>query len=277
VVVPFQASSLGGGWGIMTQQASNFPGSRDGRPGVVTVGDLGCVEPMFSDGGTFYGMGVDLHCTAASAFNLVDSAVAGPIAIAGGDGTTGSLVTEPPADNPGFVIWIAGEMFSFELAPGAPVPSNTVWTLRSYIGSIFQSNAGAYSFRPGLRSFSAIGATLRLTYTADNRLVPLTGENGSVANVHTVPDPYYRLRQVAAAADLGVIRFVNLPPRCTIRIYTANGILVRVLQHNNVTTGTENWDIRNRNGQIVGSGVYFYSAEDSHTGIRRVGRMTVVN
>jgi hypothetical protein len=49
-----------------------------------------------------------------------------------------------------------------------------------------------------------------------------------------------------------------------------------VLQHNDPTAGYENWDVRNRNGQLVGSGVYFYNVEDSHTGIRKVGRMTII-
>ena len=57
-----------------------------------------------------------------------------------------------------------------------------------------------------------------------------------------------------------------------IRIYTINGTLVRVLEHDGA--GSDNtafgWDLRNRNNQFVASGVYFYVVEgpngDTHTG-----------
>ncbi len=277
VVVPFEAANLGGGWGIMTQANSNFPGSADGRPGVVTVADLGCVEPMYSDGGIRYGMSSIMLCSASSAFRLQRDAVAGPIAIGGGTGAV-DFTTAAVAANPGFVIYIAGEMFTFELAPGAAVPSNTVWTLRSYIGSIFKNTTtGDYTFRPGLRTFSALGATLRVVYTADNSYVRPPGDEGSIADVHTVPDPYYALTQVSMTGAPGFIRFVNLAPRCTIRIYTSNGTLVTVLQHDDPLSGSQDWNVQSRNGHRLASGVYFYSVEDSHTGKRRVGRMTIVD
>ncbi len=277
VVVPFEAANLGGGWGIMTQANSNFPGSADGRPGVVSVADLGCVEPMYSDGGNLFGMAAILACGAAAPYALSQDAVAGPVAIGGGTGAL-DFGTVAPAANPGFVIYVAGEMFTFELAPGAAVPSNTVWTLRSYIGSIFKHNVtGVYSFRPGLRTFSALGATLRVAYTAENKNVVPTGADGRLADVHTVPDPYYVTSALETTTDAKIIKFVNLPPLSNIRIYTSSGILVRVLQHNSTTIGYENWDVRNRNNQFVASGVYFYSVEDAHTGQRKTGRMTVIN
>ncbi|HKV76381.1 MAG TPA: hypothetical protein VJN95_17815 [Gemmatimonadales bacterium] len=277
VVVPFQANTLGGGWGIMTQAASNAAGSADGRPAVLTIADLGCVEPIRSDDGTRYGMATAMPCTAAAAFQLQQDAVAGPIAIGGSTGAL-DFTTSAVAANPGFVIYIAGEMFTIELAPGAAVPSNTVWTLRSYIGSIFKNNtSGAYTFRPGLRTFSALGATLRVTYTAENKYVRPPGDEGSIADVHTVPDPYYALTQVSMTGAPGFIRFVNLPPLCTIRIYTSNGTLVTVLQHNDPLSGSQDWSVQSRNGHRLASGVYFYSVEDSHSGKRRVGRMTIID
>jgi hypothetical protein len=278
VVVPFTPNKLGGGWGILTTAASAGAGSFDTRPGVVTIADFGCVEPAFSDGGNLLGFPATVFCGAAAPYLMVDSAVAGPVAFGGTGGATGSLASAPPAANPGFAIWVAGEMFTIELAPGAAVPSNTVWTLRSYIGSIFQTGAGAFVFSTSpVRTFSALGATLRVAYTANNKVVPPTGPEGSVANVHTVPDPYYVTSSLETTTDKKVIKFVNLPPQANIRIYTSSGILVRVLQHNSTSSNAEDWDIRNRNNQFVASGVYFYSVEDAHTGIRKTGRMTVIN
>jgi len=60
-------------------------------------------------------------------------------------------------------------------------------------------------------------------------------------------------------------------------------VLVRVLEHHSgnfsatsVSQGNETqWDLRNRNNQVVASGVYFYHIEAGDA--RRVGRFTVVN
>jgi hypothetical protein len=172
---------------------------------------------------------------------------------------------------------IAGDWFLFELAPGASVPSNTVWTLRSYIGSIFNSDAdNTYLFQPGDRTMSAIGAALRINFTAFNGIVTPTNTQDNVANVHTVPDPYYVTSQLERTTDVKEIKFVNLPANATIRIYTTSGVLVQILEHTGKTGGTETWGVRNRNGQFVASGVYFYSVEDADTGARKVGRMTIV-
>jgi hypothetical protein len=79
---------------------------------------------------------------------------------------------------------------------------------------------------------------------------------------------------------------VNLPARAIIRIYSSSGVLVQVLEHNStepgpttdavsVGGGQETWNVRNRNNQVVASGVYFYHIEAGDA--RRVGRFTVVN
>ena len=74
-----------------------------------------------------------------------------------------------------------------------------------------------------------------------------------------------------------VLKFVNLPSRCIIRIYSTSAILVRVITHDDPTDGGEqDWDLRNRNNQFVASGVYFYHVEAAD-GKTKVGRFTVVN
>ena len=65
--------------------------------------------------------------------------------------------------------------------------------------------------------------------------------------------------------------------------YSASGVLVRILEHHagnysptSISQGSEiQWDLRNRNNQVVASGVYFYHLEAGDA--RRVGRFTVVN
>jgi len=82
--------------------------------------------------------------------------------------------------------------------------------------------------------------------------------------------------QFEQTTDTKIIKFVNLPADCIIRIYSSSGVLVSLLEHHsNQFGGAEDWNVRNRNGQFVASGVYFYHIESGDA--RRVGRFTVVN
>jgi hypothetical protein len=48
-----------------------------------------------------------------------------------------------------------------------------------------------------------------------------------------------------------------------------------VLEHDTDADNTDRWDVRNRAGDPVASGVYFYHIEAGEA--RRMGRMTIVN
>jgi hypothetical protein len=100
---------------------------------------------------------------------------------------------------------------------------------------------------------------------------------GQLANVHTVPDPYYVTNALEQSPNSKKLRFVNMPSQAIVRIYTVSGILVQVLTLNDVTGGGEvEWNLRNRNNQFVASGVYFYQVE-TPDGKTKTGRFTVVN
>jgi hypothetical protein len=105
----------------------------------------------------------------------------------------------------------------------------------------------------------------------------ITAGSGDLNNVHTVPDPYYVTNSLEITANTKVLRFVNLPERAIVRIYSSSGILVNILNHNNQGGGgEETWNLRNRNNQFVASGVYFYHVEGPD-GQTKTGRFTVVN
>jgi hypothetical protein len=77
-------------------------------------------------------------------------------------------------------------------------------------------------------------------------------------------------------ANNKILRFVNLPARALIRIYSVSGVLVAVIPHDDPGFGgEETWNLRNRNNQLVASGVYFYHVE-TPAGNQKVGRFTVV-
>jgi hypothetical protein len=215
---------------------------------------------------------------------LSNTAVLGPIAFFRNNGPTGLIgggeaATNPPAAEPGFVFYIAGDVFAMSM-PALPAPG-TVWALRTYAGQIVGA-PGAYAFTPApVRPFTAIGATAALEFGVSS--VVASAKNSDLRNVHTVPDPYYVKSAYEASTDQKILKFVGLPQDAIIRIYSASGVLVRLLEHHggqyastSASQGSEmNWDLRNRNNQVVASGVYFYHVEAGDA--RRVGRFTVVN
>ena len=280
VPVPFAADHIGGTWGILNQAATTAAGSHDTRPTVLTVGDWGCVPPLNTFdavGATGASMTGIIACAPGTTYALSETAIPGTIALAGG-GTLNDATT-PPVAGQGFMMYLPGHIFHFVLAAGVPA-SGTVWTMRSYIGAINggkggpRGSEGAYAYSPKTRTFSAVGAELRFSFDLTNQLV--SASRADLTKVHTVPDPYYVTSEFEQTTDTKVIKFVNLPNDAVIRIYSSSGVLVDLLEHHsNQFGGSEDWDVRNRNNQVVASGVYFYHIESGDA--RRVGRFTIVN
>ncbi len=76
--------------------------------------------------------------------------------------------------------------------------------------------------------------------------------------IRVVPNPF----NVSASPNVlrypgepNQIAFLNIPPECTIKIYTELGQLIKTLQHTN-GSGDEYWDCTTSSNQIVVSGVY---------------------
>jgi len=82
--------------------------------------------------------------------------------------------------------------------------------------------------------------------------------------IYVVPNPYVAYSEIEPTTRLpGQTRgerriyFENLPPVCTIRIFTLNGDLVQTLEHSSsVENGREFWNLLNRDGFNVAYGVY---------------------
>jgi hypothetical protein len=75
------------------------------------------------------------------------------------------------------------------------------------------------------------------------------------------------------------IHFANLPPECTIRIYTLDGDMVRELTHNadpqDPTSGHDSWDLITRNTQLVVSGIYYWTVEEPD-GKVQMGKLVII-
>lgn len=81
--------------------------------------------------------------------------------------------------------------------------------------------------------------------------------------IRVVPNPYIvsslyepefgELRR----EPLRQIQFVNLPPECTIYIFTIDADLIKTIEHN-AANGTETWDLRTEGGRELAAGMYIY-------------------
>lgn len=81
-------------------------------------------------------------------------------------------------------------------------------------------------------------------------------------NVYVVPNPYRSGGSRLTAENYhnfpdGLIRFVNVPHDCTIKVFTVAGDLVWETEQNN-DGGNVTWDLTNRGSDSVASGVYIY-------------------
>jgi hypothetical protein len=279
VEVPFNAVA-GGTWGILNQSTA-AAGSPDGSATLTNM-DFACVEPFRT-----YAAGGFVCPAATPAYALSSTAVPGTVGFFSG-GAYPPTVPVVPAANAGFALYISGEMYTFELEGGALPAEGAVWSLRQYVGAIVGGQGAAGDLGPYQFSnpeevlpFTAVGAELRSSFTVDHTVAASSKED--LNQVHTVPDPYYVMSAFEASTEQKVLKFVGLPQRAIVRIYSASGVLVRLLEHDgaaysptSLSQGSElAWDLRNRNNQVVASGVYFYHVEAGDA--RRVGRFTVVN
>jgi hypothetical protein len=283
VPVPFGADRLGATWGILNADAAQPSGldvSYDQRP-ELTPTDFACVEPLRSDASAAGHMPCGTGPGTGPAYLLSETALPGAVAAFSGMNTTNAR-TAPALLQTGFAMYLAGNIFLFELEGGQLPAAGTVWTLRDYVGAISgggcatcgDGDYGDYTYthrQP--QPLTAVGVELRITYDVTNTVRAAT--NADLARAHPVPDPYYALKAVGLPEEQAGVAFVNLPADAVVRIYSLSGRLVRVLEHDTDADGTARWDVRNRAGAPVASGVYFYHIEAGEA--RRMGRMTIVN
>ena len=100
--------------------------------------------------------------------------------------------------------------------------------------------------------------------------------------VQAVPNPY---RQVDCdqldPQSTCTVRFIRMPQRGTLLIFTLAGDRVREFNHPADASagdppGTLRWDTQNAAGQAVASGVYIYKIVDLNSGLESFGRVAII-
>ena len=110
-------------------------------------------------------------------------------------------------------------------------------------------------------------------------VIPLPLKRNMLDDVRVVPNPYRGSADweewTGSGARLGKLYFMNLPEKCTIRIYTIAGDLVRTFEHHDVAYGAEPWDLTGEAGVQVASGIYIYHIDAPEYG-EKIGKFAVL-
>ncbi|MDG2227036.1 MAG: hypothetical protein P8L20_04815, partial [Flavobacteriales bacterium] len=85
--------------------------------------------------------------------------------------------------------------------------------------------------------------------------------------INVVPNPYYAYSNYENNRLDNLIKIVNLPDQCTIKIYTVNGILVRTFNKDNNITHVE-WNLKNFKNIPISSGLYLIHVDVPNVGER---------
>jgi hypothetical protein len=155
-----------------------------------------------------------------------------------------------------------------------------------YYVNVTAMDFGAPEYRlTGLETSVTVGAKSAYPLGAS------ASEDEPGGKIFVYPNPYrgdadYRSQGLEGRFEIDrpdhrvrAINFANLPPRCTIYIYSLDGDLVRQLDHDfdpsDPMSSHDNWDLITRNTQMVVSGLYYWVIE-SEDGSTQMGKIVII-
>jgi hypothetical protein len=93
--------------------------------------------------------------------------------------------------------------------------------------------------------------------------------------IRVVPNPYMVTADWELSPTQKRIAFTNLPPTCTIDIFTVTGELVKRLDRSNSDKGWEWWNLLNSSNRMVAYGLYVYVVTVPD-GTKTIGKFAVI-
>lgn len=135
---------------------------------------------------------------------------------------------------------VAGDVFSY-------------WVKKRF------TNQDVFTFKTESSSISSSGVDLNL--------------------IKVVPNPY----RVYNLAELGRanfqtdhhLRFTHLPSKCTIKIYTIDGNLIKTIEHDSPSVGEATWNLATDENLEISFGIYIFSVS-TPAGESRIGKFAVL-
>ena len=132
------------------------------------------------------------------------------------------------------------------------------------------------------RTAKPFWSTDRVTFALSESAFDADLAREELDDIYVVPNPYVAQSGFETSNTYRTGRgerrvfFMNLPPDCTIRIYTITGQLVQTLTHSSgADDGQEPWDLTTKDGMNLAYGVYLYHVDAPGVG-EHVGRFAVI-
>ncbi len=104
----------------------------------------------------------------------------------------------------------------------------------------------------------------------------------SLDNIKVVPNPYLGSAQweiknpYTSGRGPRSLHFTHLPAKCTIRIFTVDGELVKTIEHNSqIDDGTEDWNMLTKDNLAIAYGVYIFQVDAPNIG-QKIGKFAVI-
>ena len=158
----------------------------------------------------------------------------------------------------GSISWVAYPM----LAPGQKILATDA-TIRLRVNKEFKnfSTPGAISSGPnqGRPMYSWNMDEVQTVYGSKDRM------SEALSLINVVPNPYKAYSEYETNRIDSRVKITNLPERCSIKIYTVNGKLVKTFEKDSPQT-YQDWLLINHAGVPVASGVYLIHVDVPEVG-----------
>lgn len=143
------------------------------------------------------------------------------------------------------------------------------WEIESWMGSIIPITGTYTNFKAGISP-----GTGKIKYqlnqiiaTATIIILPATHPDFNILKVY--PNPFKLIRgdrQITFEFD-GILENIN------IRIYDISGSLIKEIE--NISNKTYNWDVKDKYGKDVASGIYIYIVSDAKE-VKKIGKIAII-
>jgi hypothetical protein len=186
---------------------------------------------------------------------------------------TSSVASERPEQGDSLVIrqGIMVKSGSTVLLPLQPFSYGTAYTTTSGVSlSIQPANAlpqSKVTYDDSFTFFTSVAGAAQTVTGSDLDKIKV------VPNPYLVSSLYEPEFGLLVREPVRVLRFNNLPAKCTIYIFNMAGDKVQTIEHSS-DNGTETWDLRAAGGREIAPGVYIYLVKTDTA--EKIGRFAVI-
>ena len=158
--------------------------------------------------------------------------------------------------------------------------------IKTYIGITFSSQSNGATILPAqgnvyvAKTSKPFSAGDSYAFTTKSAAYNTTTAASLLDRIYVVPNPYVAYSGLEVPGTSATrrgenrLQFRNLPPRCTIRIYTIVGELVETILKDDYNSSAD-WNLLTNEGHRLAYGIYIYHVDVPDVG-QKIGRFAVI-